>query len=120
MKIRRAAVNGRRKVVEVSVGRRRLVYPFARLRPKPSADDPIVGIRVDREIASEGFTCCQESDLRNATSTADGRIDLVLYRGRFRVIDVTVEGTDPATSKTPSGLWPSDHFGVLANVELVP
>ena len=43
-------------------------------------------------LASEGFTCCQESDLRNATSTADGRIDLVLYRGRFRVIDVTVEG----------------------------
>ena len=56
MKIRRAVVNSRRKVVEVSVGRRRLVYPFARLRPKPSADDPIVDIRVDREIASEGFT----------------------------------------------------------------
>jgi hypothetical protein len=46
----------RRKVVEVSVGRRRLVYPFARLQPKPSPDDPIVDIQVDREIASEGFT----------------------------------------------------------------
>ena len=56
MKIRRAAANGRRKVVEVTVGRRRFVYPFARLQPKPSAADPIVDIRVDREIASEGFT----------------------------------------------------------------
>jgi hypothetical protein len=56
MKIRRVEANMRRKVVEVSVGRRRLVYPFARLQLKPSPDDPIVDIQVDREIASEGFT----------------------------------------------------------------
>jgi len=56
MKIRRVGVNTRRKVVEVTVGQRRLVYPFSRLQPKPSADDPIVDIHVDREIASEGFT----------------------------------------------------------------
>ena len=40
--------------------------------------------------------------------------------GPFRVNDVTVIGTDPATGRTPGGLWPSDHFGVLAHVELVP
>jgi hypothetical protein len=56
MKIRKATANTRRKVVEVGVGRRRFVYPFARLQPRPSADDPIVDIRIDREIASEGFT----------------------------------------------------------------
>ena len=56
MKIRRLEANMRRKVVEVSVGRRRLVYPFVRLQPRPSPDDPIVEIQVDREIASEGFT----------------------------------------------------------------
>jgi hypothetical protein len=56
MKIRRVATNMRRRMVEVRVGRRLLVYPFARLQPKLSADDPIVGVRVDREIASEGFT----------------------------------------------------------------
>ena len=67
-----------------------------------------------------GLTCCQAADLKNATSTADGRIDLVLDRGRFRVNDAAVTGTDPATNKTPDGLWPSDHFGVLAHVELVP
>jgi endonuclease/exonuclease/phosphatase family metal-dependent hydrolase len=67
-----------------------------------------------------GLTCCQAADLKNPTSTADGRIDLVLYRGRFRINDAAVTGTDPATNKTPDGLWPSDHFGVLAHVELVP
>jgi endonuclease/exonuclease/phosphatase family metal-dependent hydrolase len=56
----------------------------------------------------------------NAESTAGDRIDLVLYRGRFRVNDMTVTGTDPATGRTPGGLWASDHFGVLAHVELVP
>lgn len=67
-----------------------------------------------------GFTCCQAEDLRNADSAANERIDLVLFRGRFRVNDVTVPGTDPTTGRTPDGLWPSDHFGVLAHLELVP
>ena len=67
-----------------------------------------------------GVTCCQAPDLRNATSTANRRSDLVLDRGRFRVNDAAVTGTDPLTNQTPDGLWPSDHFGVLAHVELVP
>jgi len=66
-----------------------------------------------------GVTCCQAPDLKNATSTANRRSDLVLDRGRFRVNDAAVTGTDPI-NKTPDGLWPSDHFGVLAHVELVP
>jgi endonuclease/exonuclease/phosphatase family metal-dependent hydrolase len=67
-----------------------------------------------------GFTCCQAGDLMNAESTAMDRIDLVLYRGRFRINDIAVTGTDPAVDRTPGGLWPSDHFGVLSHVELVP
>jgi len=67
-----------------------------------------------------GFTCCQADDLQNPASNANERIDLVLYRGRFRVNDVTVLGTDPDTGRTPGGRWPSDHFGVLGHVELVP
>ena len=67
-----------------------------------------------------GVTCCQNGDLMNPESVAGDRIDLVLYRGRFRVNDMTVTGTDPATGRTPGGLWASDHFGVLAHVELVP
>jgi len=68
----------------------------------------------------DGFTCCQADDLKNPASNANERIDLVLYRGRFRVNDVTVQGTDPATGRTADGLWPSDHFGVISHLELVP
>ena len=57
---------------------------------------------------------------RALVESAGDRIDLVLYRGRFRVNDIAVMGTDPATGRTPGGLWASDHFGVLAHVELVP
>ncbi len=67
-----------------------------------------------------GFTCCQASDLRNPTSQANERIDDVLTRGRFRVTDVHVTGSDPATGRTPGGLWASDHFGTAATLELVP
>jgi hypothetical protein len=31
---------------------------------------------------------------------------------------MSVIGTDPATDRTPDGKWPSDHFGVLAKVEI--
>jgi endonuclease/exonuclease/phosphatase family metal-dependent hydrolase len=74
----------------------------------------------DQGGTGSGFTCCQADDLRNPGSNANERIDLVLYRGRFRVNDVTVLGTDPDTGRTPGGLWPSDHFGVLGHLELVP
>ena len=67
-----------------------------------------------------GFTCCQEADLRNPDSIAANRIDLVWRRGRFRVTEAEVRGADPATGRTPEGLWASDHFGVSTHVELVP
>jgi endonuclease/exonuclease/phosphatase family protein len=45
------------------------------------------------------------------------RIDHVMTRGGIRVAGSKVTGTDPA-HKTPGGLWPSDHAGVVAT--LVP
>lgn len=56
MKIRKVRANARRRVVELSTARRSFVYPFVRLQPRPSVEDPIARIRVDRELASEGFT----------------------------------------------------------------
>jgi len=62
----------------------------------------------------DGFTCCQADDLRNPTSAATQRIDHVLFRGGPHVDAIGVVGSDPATGRTPGGLWPSDHFAVRA------
>lgn len=63
-------------------------------------------------------TCCQAGDLMNATSSPGERIDLVLTRGAFKLNTITTVGSDPATGRTPSGKWASDHLGVFANLEL--
>jgi len=56
MKVRKVAANSRRKVVEVSTARGTFAYPFARLKPRPSPNDPIRKVRVDRELGSEAVT----------------------------------------------------------------
>jgi hypothetical protein len=73
----------------------------------------------------KGFTCCQNPDLRNETSELDERIDFVLVRssdgpvtgpgikrGHFRA---DVVGDRPR-DRTASGLWPSDHAGLVAGI----
>ena len=56
MKIRSVRANNRRKVLEVATSKARFFFPFAKLDPRPSADDPIVKIWVDKELASEALT----------------------------------------------------------------
>lgn len=65
-----------------------------------------------------GLTCCQGEDLKSPTSEAVERIDLLLYRGAFRAAEAQVIGSDPATGRTPEGLWASDHFGVAGTLSL--
>jgi endonuclease/exonuclease/phosphatase family metal-dependent hydrolase len=64
-----------------------------------------------------GFTFGQAEDLLNVTSTMSHRIDLVQFRGPFTVKDVQVVGASPA-DRLRLGLWPSDHAGVVATLEL--
>jgi hypothetical protein len=45
------------------------------------------------------------------------RIDLVQFRGPFRIEDVQVVGASPA-DRVRLGLWPSDHAGVVATLSL--
>jgi endonuclease/exonuclease/phosphatase family metal-dependent hydrolase len=61
-----------------------------------------------------GLTCCQAGDLTNPVSNLDSRIDFVFTRGLdgARVKARTVGDTEE--EKTPSGLWPSDHAGLVA------
>jgi hypothetical protein len=56
MKIRKVAASARRRAFEVLVGSRLLSFPFVKASPTPSAEDPVVGCRVDALIAREGFT----------------------------------------------------------------
>jgi hypothetical protein len=83
-----------------------------------------------------GFTCCQNDNLRNTRSNLDlppcppgstvpppgstattcpHRIDLILFRGFAGVDNMKVFGDLPS-DRTPSGLWPSDHAGVVATL----
>lgn len=62
-------------------------------------------------------TCCQAPNLLNPSSTLDQRIDFVLFRGPFEVQGAETVGASNA-DRTPSGLWPSDHAGITATLEL--
>ena len=64
-----------------------------------------------------GFTCCQADDLLNQNSSLTERIDLVMSRGNFEVKDIGIVGNSQ-NDRTISGLWPSDHAGVVANLKL--
>ena len=64
-----------------------------------------------------GFTFGQSPDLLNPVSQLSERIDLILFRGSFQVADIIVVG-DEQNDRTPSGLWPSDHAGVVAALRI--
>jgi endonuclease/exonuclease/phosphatase family metal-dependent hydrolase len=62
-----------------------------------------------------GDTCCQAENLRNTTSQLDGRIDQIWLLGTLPAgtPDVHVVGEQQG-DRTPDGVWPSDHAGVVA------
>ena len=55
MKIRGVRINNRRRAFEVRTSGRRLLLPFAKVEPMPTASDPVVRVFIDKEIGSEGF-----------------------------------------------------------------
>jgi hypothetical protein len=73
------------------------------------------------------FTCCQDKLLMNEESVLTERIDFVLVRsadrqgGENRVpgsIHVGMVGGDEVDRTSPTGLWPSDHAGLLAGFKI--
>jgi hypothetical protein len=56
MKIRSVKHNNHRKVFEIKLGKRTLVFPYAKTDPQPRMDDPVRQVFVDDEIGREGFT----------------------------------------------------------------
>ena len=64
-----------------------------------------------------GFTCCQDDDLLNQNSSLTERIDLVMFRDNFEVKNIENVGNSQKDC-TISGLWPSDHAGIVASLNL--
>jgi endonuclease/exonuclease/phosphatase family metal-dependent hydrolase len=72
-----------------------------------------------------GLTCCHVYDLMNPTQEFDRRIDFILVKNaqyashRFAIgpARAWVVGDEPR-DRTPSGLWPSDHAGLVAQFRL--
>jgi hypothetical protein len=62
-----------------------------------------------------GLTCCHDADLKNKKIDLHSRIDLILVRDGVRVREMERVGIDLAM-RTPDGLWPSDHAGVVGRV----
>ena len=63
-----------------------------------------------------GVTCCQAENLLNLDSLLSERIDVIFMNGMpGGKVKVNVTGNDES-DKTPSGLWPSDHAGVVTRL----
>lgn len=62
-----------------------------------------------------GFTSGYDELLLDPPGTLEHRVDHVMVKGSVGVIRSKLYGTDP-DNRTPSGMWPSDHAGVLATV----
>jgi hypothetical protein len=75
----------------------------------------LVDAWLQKRPTDPGFTCCQDQTLLNPVSELNQRIDLVLLRGNIAVRDIRLIGNLP-TDRTPSGLWPADHAGIVATL----
>lgn len=64
----------------------------------------------------QGFTWpLHDEDPFTPSSTPNQRIDLVFFRGLDQVLSADLIGTE-LSDLTPSGLWPSDHAGVVVTL----
>jgi hypothetical protein len=63
-----------------------------------------------------GLTCCFPEYL-GEDGQLYSRIDLILYHGDVTPVSAQVVGDQPA-DRTPGGLWPSDHAGVVATLRI--
>ena len=64
-----------------------------------------------------GNTCCQDDDILNEVSDLSVRIDQIFVRN-FELPSQILTHTigDTPSERLPSGLWPSDHAGVVAHL----
>jgi endonuclease/exonuclease/phosphatase family metal-dependent hydrolase len=94
---------------EILVGNSGRVDAWLKKNPMVSCPE------VNPPVVRPGCTCCQNPKLNNPTSELSHRIDLVIVSPSIGIEEVKLVNADPA-ERTPSGLWPSDHAGVIATL----
>ena len=69
-----------------------------------------------------GLTCCQVLQngvtvdvINNPTSFLATRVDMVFTKSIIQATAAVLVGAEPST-RTPSGLWPSDHAGLVVTL----
>jgi hypothetical protein len=75
---------------------------------------------------SQGFTCCQDSDLNNDKSLLKDRVDIIFVKNNFGVLPFSlpglvfsvVAGDEPIRNSQPK--WSSDHAGPFALLLGIP
>jgi hypothetical protein len=68
-----------------------------------------------------GYECCLKTDSLTdppSPSPFDHRIDQIFGKGKLKPLNAKIVGTNPANSRTKSGLWASDHGGVVTKLQL--
>ena len=65
-----------------------------------------------------GNTCCQDDDILNEISDLTVRIDQIFVRNLQPTKVITHTVGDKSTDRLDSGLWPSDHAGVVALISV--
>ncbi|WP_144125810.1 endonuclease/exonuclease/phosphatase family protein [Catellatospora sichuanensis] len=68
--------------------------------------------------AADGFTALQDADLRNVPSKLDRRLDYVFYQpAQLSAVWAELIGEE-LRDRTSTGLWPSDHAGLVVTLRL--
>lgn len=87
--------------------------------------EPIYDLYIDAgfkdswKIAGQGpgYTAFQASNLLNPISMLSERFEYIFFRDDSIVKDIITVG-DQQKDRTPSGLWPSDHAGIVGEFHL--
>jgi hypothetical protein len=56
-KIKQAAFSNRKRSISVAIGSATLELPFSKLEVSPNADNPAIGIKIDRDLGGRGVLC---------------------------------------------------------------